>query len=294
VQLLQNALADPKGFGEQQVEISQKMLEMIAAFANGDARTALNTLEMVVLNAERRGEKTIVSEEILEQCISKKSLLYDKNGEEHYNLISALHKSMRNSDPDAAVYWLARMLEGGEDPLYLLRRLTRFAMEDISLADPAALQMAIAAWDTYERLGSPEGELAIAELVIYLGCAPKSNSAYTAWSAARKAAREYGSLMPPAHILNAPTRLMKELGYGKNYAYDHDAPDAFSGQNYFPDNMPRRQFYRPPERGFEREINKRLAYWDKLRRQRAEEDAGNSGTRRNWKKPPVPEKQEPS
>ena len=138
------------------------------------------------------------------------------------------------------------MLEGGEDPLYLLRRLTRFAMEDISLADPAALQMAIAAWDTYERLGSPEGELAIAELIIYLGCAPKSNSAYTAWGAARKAAREYGSLMPPAHILNAPTKLMKELGYGKNYAYDHDAPDAFSGQNYFPDNMPRRRFYRPP------------------------------------------------
>lgn len=167
-------------------------------------------------------------------------------------------------------------------------------MEDISLADPAALQMAIAAWDTYERLGSPEGELAIAELIIYLGCAPKSNSAYTAWGAARKAAREYGSLMPPAHILNAPTKLMKELGYGKNYAYDHDAPDAFSGQNYFPDNMPRRQFYRPPERGFEREINKRLAYWDKLRRQRAEEEAGNSGTRSNRKKPPVPEKRDPS
>lgn len=164
-------------------------------------------------------------------------------------------------------------------------------MEDISLADPAALTMAIAAWDTYERLGSPEGELAIAELIIYLGCAPKSNSAYTAWSAARKAAREHGSLMPPAHILNAPTRLMKELGYGKNYVYDHDAPDAFSGQNYFPDKMPRRQFYQPPERGFEREINKRLAYWDKLRRQREEE---GSGKRRGRKKPPAPENRPPS
>ena len=276
---------------QRKLPLAPEARATLTELADGDGRYLINLMESVF---DLRKPDEMLDTDALLKIVQQRAPVYDKDREGHYNLISALHKSLRGSDTDAALYWAARMLEGGEDPLYLLRRLTRFAMEDISLADPAALQMAIAAWDTYERLGSPEGELAIAELIIYLGCAPKSNSAYTAWSAARKAAREYGSLMPPAHILNAPTRLMKELGYGKNYAYDHDAPDAFSGQNYFPDNMPRRQFYRPPERGFEREINKRLAYWDKLRRQRAEEDAGNSGTRRNWKKPPVPEKQEPS
>jgi len=206
--------------------------------------------------------------------IQRRALLYDKSGEEHYNLISALHKSMRNSDPDAAVYWLARMVEAGEDPLYIARRLVRFASEDVGNADPQALTQGIAAWQAYERIGSPEGELALAQLVVYLGTAPKSNAAYTAFGEAQKAARETGSLMPPKHILNAPTRLMKDLGYGAGYAYDHDAPDAFSGQDYFPEGMARRQFYRPAERGFEREIKKRLDYWAKLR---AERRAGGEG-----------------
>jgi putative ATPase len=199
--------------------------------------------------------------------------LYDKAQEGHYNLISALHKSLRGSDTDAALYWLARMLAGGEDPLYIARRLVRFAVEDIGLADPQAVVQALAAKDMFDFLGSPEGELALAQAVIYLGTAPKSNAAYVAFGEAQRSARETGSLMPPMHILNAPTRLMKELGYAKGYAYDHDAPDAFSGQNYFPDGMARRNFYRPVERGFERDISKRLEYWARLRQQR-EDDAG--------------------
>ena len=208
------------------------------------------------------------------KLVQQRAPVYDKDREGHYNLISAVHKSLRGSDTDAALYWAARMLEGGEDPLYLLRRLTRFAMEDVSLADPQALPMALAAWDAYERLGSPEGDLAIAELVIYLGSAPKSNSAYAAWGKAREAAKAHGSLMPPPHILNAPTKLMEEAGYGKGYVYDHDTADGFSGQNYFPEKMDRRKFYDPPERGFEREIRKRLAYWERLRREK-ENHSGN-------------------
>jgi putative ATPase len=204
----------------------------------------------------------------LGQVLQKRSPAYDKDREEHYNLISALHKSLRGSDPDAALYWLARMLTGGEDPRYIARRLLRFAYEDIGLADPNAALQALAAWETYERIGSPEGELALAHLVIYLGTAPKSNAAYKAYGAATRAARETGSLSPPKHILNAPTRLMKDLGYGAGYAYDHDAEDAFSGQSYFPDEMPRERFYAPVDRGFEREIAKRLAYWQKLRTER--------------------------
>lgn len=237
--------------------------------ADGDGRYLINLMESVY---DLVTPDSIQDTAGLLKIVQQRSPIYDKDREGHYNLISALHKSLRGSDTDAALYWAARMLAGGEDPLYLLRRLTRFATEDISLADPMALTMAIAAWDTYERLGSPEGELAIAELIIYLGCAPKSNSAYLAWSAAQKAAKEYGSLMPPAHILNAPTRLMKDLGYGEGYQYDHDAEDAFSGQNYFPDKMPRRKFYNPPERGFEREINKRLEYWDRLRQKKNQEN----------------------
>jgi putative ATPase len=203
--------------------------------------------------------------ETLSDLLARRAALYDRDREEHYNLISALHKSLRGSDADAALYWFARMLTGGEDPRYIARRLVRFASEDVGLADPQALPFTLAAWDSYERLGSPEGDLALAQAVLYLGTAPKSNAAYKAHGAAMRAAKDTGSLMPPAHILNAPTKLMKTLGYGAGYAYDHDAEDAFSGQNYFPDGIPRQEFYRPVERGFEREIAKRLSYWSGLR-----------------------------
>jgi len=203
--------------------------------------------------------------------VQHRAPLYDKAQEGHYNLISALHKSLRGSDTDAALYWLARMLAGGEDPIYILRRLTRAAVEDIGLADPQAVVQALAAWDTYDRLGSPEGELAIAQCVIYLATAPKSNAAYQAFGEASQMARETGSLMPPMQILNAPTRLMRDFGYGKGYVYDHATEEGFSGQNYFPDGVPRRNFYRPGERGFEREVKKRLDYWGKLRQRAADQ-----------------------
>ena len=230
--------------------------------ADGDGRYLINLLESIY---DLAPENTLLDREGLEKIVQHRAPMYDKDREGHYNLISALHKSLRGSDTDAALYWAARMIEGGEDPLYLLRRLTRFAMEDIGLADPQALPAAIAAWDAYERLGSPEGDIAIAELICYLGTAPKSNSSYTAWNDAVKAAKQYSSLNPPKHILNAPTRLMKEIGYGNGYIYDHDTEDGFSGQNYFPEQMPRIRFYHPVERGFEREINRRLQYWDRLR-----------------------------
>ena len=204
----------------------------------------------------------------LTEVVQRRVPLYDKSQEGHYNLISALHKSLRGSDTDAALYWLARMLAGGEDPRYIARRLVRFASEDIGLADPQALMQSITAWEAYERLGSPEGDLAIAQCVIYLATAPKSNAAYKAEKMAAKAARETGSLDPPKHILNAPTGLMKDLGYGAGYEYDHNTEEGFSGQNYFPAGMARTRFYQPGERGFEREIAKRLDYWDKLRRQK--------------------------
>lgn len=233
--------------------------------ADGDGRYFINLIETVF---DLTGGDETLDAAALMKIVQQRAPVYDKDREGHYNLISALHKSLRGSDPDAALYWAARMMDAGEDPLYLLRRLTRFAMEDVSLSDPNALQFAISAWDAYERLGSPEGDLAIAELVVYLGTAPKSNSIETAWPKALQAAKETGSLNPPAHILNAPTRLMKDLGYGKGYQYDHDTEDGFSGQNYFPDGMPRKIFYQPPERGFEREIRKRLDYWAKLRREK--------------------------
>ena len=198
----------------------------------------------------------------------KRAVNYDKSGDEHYNLISALHKSVRGSDPDAALYWFARMLEGGEDPRFLARRLTRMAVEDIGLADPQAQAVCLQSWQTYERLGSPEGELALSQAVVYLALAPKSNANYVAYKAARKSARKTGALMPPKHILNAPTSLMEDQGYGAGYAYDHDAEDGFSGQNYFPEDMKRPSFYAPVERGFERDLAKRVAYFDKLRKQR--------------------------
>ncbi|MEN8195991.1 MAG: replication-associated recombination protein A, partial [Pseudomonadota bacterium] len=201
----------------------------------------------------------------LAATVQRRAPIYDKSQEGHYNLMSALHKSLRGSDADAGLYWLARMLAGGEDPRYIARRLARFAYEDVGLADPQAAVQALAAWDCYERIGSPEGELALAQAVIYLATAPKSNAAYKAFGQAMAAARGTGSLMPPKHILNAPTKLMKDIGYGADYAYDHDTPEGFSGQDYFPEDMGRRSFYRPVERGFEREIAKRLDYWNRLR-----------------------------
>jgi putative ATPase len=204
--------------------------------------------------------------------VQRRMPLYDKSREEHYNLISALHKSIRGSDPDAALYWMARMLAGGEQPLYIARRLVRAAVEDIGLADPEAVHQALAAKDVFDFLGAPEGEIALAQCVLYLACAPKSNAVYRALGAARQAAEEHGSLVPPAHILNAPTRLMKDLGYGKGYQYDHEAEEGFSGQNYFPEAMARAEFYRPKDAGFEGEIAKRLDYWAKLRTKRAGKD----------------------
>lgn len=235
----------------------------LKAMADGDGRYALTLAEEVFALAPPAPLDTAG----LAASIQRRAPIYDKAQEGHYNLISALHKSLRGSDTDAALYWLARMFAGGEDPRYVARRLTRFAVEDVGLADPQALPQAVAAWEAYERLGSPEGELAIAQLVIYLGTAPKSNAGYVAYKAAVDMAKRTGSLMPPKHILNAPTRLMKDLGYGKDYAYDHDTAEGFSGQNYFPEGMARVEFYAPVERGFEREIRKRLDYWARLRAQ---------------------------
>ena len=238
----------------------------LRAMADGDGRYVLNMAE-ALFDLTPPGPLDTAA---LVAAVQRRAPLYDKAQEAHYNLISALHKSLRGSDTDAALYWLARMLAGGEEPLYIVRRLVRFAVEDIGLADPQAVVQALAAKDAYDFLGTPEGELAIAQAVIYLATAPKSNAAYAAFGAAGRAAKETGSLTPPMHILNAPTRLMKDLGYGKGYEYDHDSAEAFSGQNYFPDGMARRAFYRPAERGFEREIVKRLEYWENLRRRKAE------------------------
>jgi len=241
----------------------------LIAMADGDGRYLLNMAEELF----RLPPDIILDPAALTKAVQKRAPLYDKAQEGHYNLISALHKSLRGSDTDAALYWLARMLVGGEDPKYIARRLLRFAVEDVGLADPQALVQALSAWDAYDRLGSPEGELAIAQCVIYLGTAPKSNAAYEAMSGANDAARKTGSLTPPKHILNAPTRLMKDLGYGKGYNYDHDTAEGFSGQNYFPDGMARQRFYQPVERGFEREILKRIEYWDRLRARKGQGDA---------------------
>ena len=238
----------------------------LRAMADGDGRYILNMAEQLAALPAGTAD---LDPAALADLLARRAALYDKDREEHYNLISALHKSLRGSDPDAALYWFARMLNGGEDPRYIARRLVRFAAEDIGMADPHALPQALAGWETYERLGSPEGELALAQVVVYLGTAPKSNALYTAFGGAKASAKATGSLMPPAHILNAPTKLMKELGYGAGYAYDHEAEDAFSGQNYFPDGMARQAFYQPRGRGFEREVAKRLEYWGRLRAEKA-------------------------
>lgn len=249
----------------QKLPISAEGFTTLCAMADGDGRYFLNLVEALY---QIRPRPASFNAESLVELLQQRAPIYDKHQESHYNLISALHKSLRGSDVDAALYWLHRMLAGGESPLYIVRRLVRFAVEDIGLADPEAVHQALAAKDTYDFLGSPEGELAIVQATIYLATAPKSNAAYTAHKQAAKDAKLNGSHMPPAHILNAPTKLMKELGYGKGYAYDHDAEDAFSGQNYFPDSMARSSYYQPVERGFEREIRKRLEYWQKLREQK--------------------------
>jgi putative ATPase len=238
----------------------------LKGMADGDGRAILNMAEEI-LGAVAPGQRPL-SRDALVKLVQRRAPLYDKSREGHYNLISALHKAVRGSDPDAALYWLCRMLDGGEDRLFLARRLVRMAIEDIGLADPQAVVQALAAKDVYDFLGTPEGELALAQATIYLATAPKSNASYKAYGAAMRAAKEHGSLSPPKHILNAPTRLMAEQGYGAGYAYDHDTEEGFSGQDYFPEEMARPQFYDPPERGFEREIRKRLAYWQGLRAKR--------------------------
>jgi putative ATPase len=242
--------------------------ETLKAMADGDGRTMLNMAEEL-FGSLARGTPPL-DRAALTELVQRRAPLYDKSRDGHYNLISALHKSVRGSDPDAALYWLARMLDGGEDRLYVARRLVRMAIEDIGLADPQAVVQALAAKDVFDFLGSPEGELALAQTVVYLATAPKSNAAYSAFGAAMRSAKEHGSLAPPKHILNAPTRMMKEEGYGAGYEYDHGTAEAFSGQNYFPDDMSRERFYAPPGRGFEAEIKKRLEYWAKLRAKRHE------------------------
>jgi putative ATPase len=248
----------------RKLPLTEEARHSLIGMADGDGRALLNLVEQIA------GWQTAAPLDAgaLAHRLQRRAAQYDKSGEAHYNLISALHKSVRGSDPDAALYWLARMLEGGEDPRYLARRVTRMAVEDIGLADPAAQRHCLDAWATYERLGSPEGELALAQAVLYLALAPKSNAAYVAYKEARASAKSTGSLPPPKHILNAPTKMMKEQGYGAGYEYDHDAEEGFSGQSYFPDRMSRAQFYEPVERGFERELKKRLDWFEGLRKKR--------------------------
>lgn len=248
-------------FTDKKLPLNEDARNHLADISDGDARFLLNTIEYLI-NANF---KTELKPDALDSVIQKRAPLSDKSGDEHYNLISAVHKSLRASDTDAALYWTARMMTSGQDPMYLFRRLARFAMEDVGLADPNAMQVALSAWQLYERMGSPEGDLALTELVIYLGTAPKSIGNYRAQNAAYAAARATGSVPPPKNILNAPTKLMKNMGYGAGYIYDPDTASGFSGQNCFPESMPRQKFYTPVERGFEREIKKRLDYWDTLR-----------------------------
>ena len=248
-------------FTDKKLPLNEDARNHLADISDGDARFLLNTIEYLI-NANF---KTELNPDALDSVIQKRAPLSDKSGDEHYNLISAVHKSLRASDTDAALYWTARMMTSGQDPMYLFRRLARFAMEDVGLADPNAMQVALSAWQLYERMGSPEGDLALTELVIYLGNAPKSIGNYRAQNAAYAAARATGSVPPPKNILNAPTKLMKNMGYGAGYIYDPDTASGFSGQNCFPESMPRQKFYTPVERGFEREIKKRLDYWDALR-----------------------------
>ena len=268
VQLLKRALTDKKGFGTQKISIEEELLEMIAVFANGDARTALSTLEMAVLNGDMdAGGATTVTRETLEQCTSKKSLLYDKTGEEHYNLISALHKSMRNSDPDAAVYWLARMLEAGEDPLYIARRVTRFASEDIGLADPKALEIAVAAYHACHFIGMPECSVHLTQAVVYMSVAPKSNALYMAYEHAKRDAAKMLAEPVPLVIRNAPTKLMQELNYGKGYQYAHNTEEKLTNMQCLPDSLLGTEYYKPTTQGLEARVKARL---DEIKRWKRE------------------------
>ena len=262
---LEQLLTRAEAVEERPLPLDTDARAALIRMADGDGRAVL-TLAEEVWRAARSGE--VFDTEGLSRVVQRRAPVYDKGQDGHYNLISALHKSVRGSDPDAALYYLCRMFDAGEDPLFLGRRLVRMAVEDIGMADPQALVVCNAAKDAYDFLGSPEGELALAQAAVYLATAPKSNGVYTAYKSAMRAAKEHGSLLPPKHILNAPTKLMKGEGYGDGYRYDHNEPDAFSGQDYFPEKMGRRQFYDPPERGFEREIRKRLDWWSKLRRER--------------------------
>ena len=268
VQLLKRALTDEKGFGTQNINIKEELLEMIAVFANGDARTALSTLEMAVLNGDMdAGGATTLTRETLEQCTSKKSLLYDKTGEEHYNLISALHKSMRNSDPDAAVYWLARMLEAGEDPLYIARRVTRFASEDIGLADPKALEIAVAAYHACHFIGMPECSVHLTQAVVYMSVAPKSNALYMAYEHAKRDAAKMLAEPVPLVIRNAPTKLMQELNYGKGYQYAHNTKEKLTNMQCLPDSLLGTEYYKPTTQGLEARVKARL---DEIKRWKRE------------------------
>ncbi|MDR1192757.1 MAG: replication-associated recombination protein A [Peptococcaceae bacterium] len=258
VWLLKQALSNPQGFGGQTVHITDDMLGVLAGFANGDARVALSTLEMVILNGEMDGAATTVTQEIIEQCVNKRSLLYDKNGEEHYNIISALHKSMRNSDPDAAIYWLARMLEAGEDPLYVARRVIRFASEDIGLADSRALEIAVAAYQACHFIGMPECSVHLTHAVTYLSLAPKSNALYLAYGRAKEDAQNMLAEPVPLHIRNAPTRLMRELDYGKGYIYAHDTQEKLTAMRCLPDSLAGRRYYLPTSQGQESRVKERL------------------------------------
>ncbi|TAH32779.1 MAG: replication-associated recombination protein A [Alphaproteobacteria bacterium] len=262
---LETLLQRAEKYLNKKLPLDENARELLVQMADGDGRYILNMAEQLF----GQNPKQPMDKAALTQFLQKRAPLYDKDREGHYNLISALHKSLRGSDVDAALYWLARMLTAGEDPHYVLRRMTRFASEDIGIADPNALTQCIAAWETFDRLGSPEGELAIVQATIYLATAPKSNAAYIAQGAAWRAARQTGSAMPPKHILNAPTKLMQEIGYGKGYEYDHDAEQGFSGQNYFPDTMHREQFYQPKGLGYEKTIKERIDYWADLRRKKA-------------------------
>jgi putative ATPase len=270
VTILRKAMTDAeRGLGRQNPEADDETLGAIARFANGDARSALNLLQLIVSSAQQPAGRPKIDKALLEKVLTNKALLYDKSGEEHYNLMSALHKSMRNSDADASVYWLARMLEAGEDPKYVARRLIRFASEDIGNADPQALAITVAAKDAVHFIGMPEGNTALAQAVLYLATAPKSNAVYMAYSEAADAAKTDVAAPVPLHIRNAPTKLMKQLDYGKGYKYAHDEPDAVANMDCLPDNLKGREFYKPTEYGFEKEVKKRLAWW-KARRQNPE------------------------
>ncbi len=265
IKLLKNVLKDERGYGNRNIDISEELLSLIALYSNGDARTALNVLEMAVMSGELKGRSTVISKEIVEGCIQKKALLYDKNGEEHYNLISALHKSMRNSDPDAAVYWLARMLEAGEEPLYIARRLIRFASEDIGLSDPKALELTIAVYNAVHYLGMPECNVNLTQAVVYLSVAPKSNALFKAYEKAKTDAQSTIAEGVPLHLRNAPTKLMAELGYGKGYRYAHDLEDKVVNMQCLPENLKARQYYNPTDQGLEKNIKERLELIKRLK-----------------------------